>query len=131
VIILDTSFLIDLAKDERLAGALPEDEVPVTTVITYYEIMAGLKRFRSKKEMAFFRRFFAETDILEMTLPAADIASSLGARMAGTGRPANAFDILITGITLAHHGKGIITADADFSEIAKFADINVIGYSPP
>ena len=40
----------------------------------------------------------------------------------------NAFNILIAGIALFHHAGAIITADMDFIEIAKYADIDVIRY---
>ncbi len=128
MIILDTSFLIDYVRDERLQEVPPPEEEPVVTVISFYEIMAGVQRLRSKKEEAFFRRFFTETEILEFTVPAAETASTISARMAAAGRPVNAFDILIAGIALANAAHGILTADADFHEIAKFAEINVIGY---
>ncbi len=128
MIVLDTSFLIDYVRDERLHGVLPAEEIPAATVISYYEIMAGAQRLRSKREEAFFRRLFTEVEILEFTVPAAEIASAIGARMAAAGSPVNAFDILIAGIALANHAHRIVTADADFKEIAKFAEIDTIGY---
>ena len=48
--------------------------------------------------------------------------------MATTGNRVNAFDILIAGIALFHHAGAIITADADFVEIAKYANFDVISY---
>jgi len=128
VIILDTSYLIDFFKNEELKSLIPEHEKPVVTIISYYEIMAGIQRLKSPKEEKFFRHFFSDSEILEFTLPAADIASSIGARMAATGNRVNAFDILIAGIALFYHAGAIITADADFIEIAKYADIEVIRY---
>ncbi|HZD43298.1 MAG TPA: hypothetical protein VE134_04500, partial [Methanomicrobiales archaeon] len=85
-------------------------------------------RLHSKKEEAFFRRLFTETDILEFNVVAADIASTISARMAAAGSPVHAFDILIAGIAMANHARGILTADAGFNEIAKFAEIDVLGY---
>jgi len=40
----------------------------------------------------------------------------------------NAFDVLITGSAIVHRASGIITADRDFGEIAKAADIVVTFY---
>jgi len=128
VIVLDTSYLIDFFKDEDLKNLIPDNEKPAVTVISYYEIMAGIQRLKSPKEEKFFRIFFSEIEILEFTLPSADIASGIGARMAATGNRVNAFDILIAGIALFHHAGTIITADADFTEIAKYADLDVILY---
>ncbi|GAB6283804.1 MAG: hypothetical protein STSR0009_00030 [Methanoregula sp.] len=128
MIVLDTSFLIDFFKDETLADILPSDEQAAVTVISYYEIMAGVHRLRAKRETAFFHAFFASVDILDFTLPAADIASMIGANMSAEGNRVNAFDILIAGIALTHHAPVIITADTDFTAIAKYADIEVRAY---
>ena len=48
--------------------------------------------------------------------------------MASHGNSVNAFDILITGIALAHHSREILTADPDFWEIAKYSGIDVRAY---
>jgi predicted nucleic acid-binding protein len=90
--------------------------------------MAGILRLKSLTEEKLFRHFFPDIEILEFNLPAAEIASGIGARMAATGNRVNAFDILIAGIALFHHAGAIITADKDFFEIAKYAGIEVIRY---
>jgi tRNA(fMet)-specific endonuclease VapC len=95
--------------------------------------MAGIQRLKSLREENFFRHFFSDIEILEFNLPAAEIASGIGARMAATGNRVNASDILIAGIVIAgialfHHAGAIITADKDFFEIAKYAGIEVIRY---
>jgi hypothetical protein len=128
VIVLDTSYLIDFFKNEDLKSIIPDHEKPAVTVISYYEIMAGIQRLKSPVEEKFFRHFFSDIDILDFNLPAAEIASGIGARMAATGNRVNAFDILIAGIALFHHAGAIITADKDFFEIAKYAGIEVIRY---
>lgn len=128
MILLDTSYLIDFFKREDLASVIPDGEKPVVTVISYYEIMAGIRRLKSPREEKFFRHFFGDIEILDLSVPAAEIASDIGARMAAGGDSVNAFDILIAGIALAHHASAIVTADSDFREIAKYAGITVIGY---
>jgi len=128
LIILDTSFLIDYFRNEELADCLPAGEKPAVTVVSYYEIMAGIQRLKSSKEEKFFRHFFSDVEILDLTLPSAEIAAGIGARVSATGNRVNAFDILIAGIALTHHASLIITADADFSEIAKYAGIEVKNY---
>jgi len=59
------------------------------------------------------------------------MAAGIAARMAATGNRVNAFDILIAGIALAHHARAIITADADFTEIAKYTGIDALLYERP
>lgn len=128
MIVLDTSFLIDYFRNEDIAHLLPEGENAAVTTISYYEIMAGIQRLKSPREEKFFRHFFSDVEILDFDLTAADIASGIGARMAKEGNRVNAFDILITGIALAHHAEIIITADTDFNEIAKYAGIEIRVY---
>ena len=129
MIVLDTSFLIDYFRDRELESYLPEGEKAVVTVISYYEIMAGIKRLRSKNEERFFQHFFGTVDILGIDMPAAEIASDITAKLAGLGVQVNAFDVLIAGAAIANRAKSIITADRDFEEIAKAADIDVTFYS--
>jgi tRNA(fMet)-specific endonuclease VapC len=128
LIILDTSFLIDYFRNENLSTFIPPGEKAAVTVISYYEIMAGIRRLKSPKEEKFFLHFFSDVEILDFDLAAADIASGIGARMAKEGNRVNAFDILITSIALAHHAGAIITADTDFNEIAKYAGIKIMNY---
>lgn len=90
MILLDSSFLIDFFRDEKYASFIPENEIPVVSVISYYEIMSGAKRLRSKKEEEFFQRLFAEIEILDFSLPAAHYASAISARMKAAGTPVNA-----------------------------------------
>ena len=127
--LLDSSFLIDFFRDEKYASFIPENEIPVVSVISYYEIMSGAKRLRSKKEEEFFQRLFAEIEILDFSLPAAHYASAISARMKAAGTPVNALDILIAGTACASNVDQIITADKDFEIIARFSDLQVIRYS--
>lgn len=128
MIVLDTSFLIDYFRNEELSSFIPDGEKACVTVISYYEIMAGIRRLKSPREEKFFRHFFSDVEILDFDLAAADIASWIGARMAQEGNRVNAFDILIAGIAVAHHAAVIVTADADFREIAKYTAIEIRGY---
>lgn len=128
MIVLDTSFLIDYFRNEHLSALLPQGEKAAVTVISYYEIMAGIQRIKSPREEKFFRHFFSDVEILDLDVMAADIASGIGARMAKEGNRVNAFDILIAGIALANHAAVIITADTDFNEIAKYAGIEIRNY---
>ncbi len=59
MIVLDTSFLIDYFRGVESTYNLVDDEDVAVTVITYHEIMTGLKRKRRKKEEKFFKRFFS------------------------------------------------------------------------
>ena len=58
MIFLDTSFLIDYARDPNLVEYIEGEKDTVVSVISYHEIMAWLKRLRGKRELNFFREFF-------------------------------------------------------------------------
>jgi predicted nucleic acid-binding protein len=111
-----------------LGAFLPEGEKAAVTVISFYEIMAGIKRLRLHQEGRFFGHFFGTVDILGVDTPSAEIASDITAKLAGLGILVNAFDVLIAGTAIAHRAGTIITADQDFREIAKAADIDVTFY---
>ena len=64
MIVLDTSALIDLFRGgEEVKGVIGGDVT--TTIINYYEIFVGIRRYRSKTEEKFFRRFFSDIRILD------------------------------------------------------------------
>ena len=112
-----------------MVRVIPEGESPAVSVISYYEIMAGIQRLKSPREEKFFRKFFSDIEILELTIPSAEIAGEIGARMASRGNRVNTLDILIAGIAIANHARSIITADTDFQEISKYCGIDVIFYN--
>jgi predicted nucleic acid-binding protein len=128
MILLDTSFLIDFFRNRDLQLYVPEGMRAAVSVISYYEIMAGIKRLRSKQEERFFQHFFGTVDILGVDTPSAEIASDITAKLAGLGVQVNAFDVLIAGTAIANRAGTIVTADRDFEEIAKAADIDITFY---
>jgi len=129
LIVLDTSFLIDYFRNEELRECIPVGEKPAVTVISYYEIVSGLRRAKSVKEERFFQHFFSDIEILPFNLTSAELAAGISGRMAAAGNRVNALDILIAGIALAHHVSLIITADTDFDEIAKYAGLEIRNYT--
>jgi len=129
MIVLDTSFLIDYFKGvEATYDLVSEDDDVAVTVITYHEILTGLKRKRSKREEKFFKRFFSEVKILPFDVNAAEESSNIAARLTAIGKDVNALDILIAGIAIVNGADKIITRDSDFEEIAKVSDIEVVLY---
>ena len=127
MIVLDTSALIDLFRGgEVIRGIIGGDLA--TTVVNYYEIFVGIRRYRSKKEEKFFRRFFSEIKILDFDLAAAERSSEIMARLIALGISVNAFDILISGIAVASESETLITRDRDFESIAKVTELDIKVY---
>lgn len=124
MIILDTSALIDLFRgNDEILKVIGDDAA--TTVINYHEIFVGIKRYKSKNEERFFRRFFSDIKILDLDPTAAEKSSEIMARLLSLGISVNAFDILIAGIAEANGADELITRDSDFQSIARVADLNV------
>jgi predicted nucleic acid-binding protein len=127
MIVLDTSFLIDLFKGERRTLSIIDSDV-ATTIITYHEILSGIKHKKAKKEEMFFRRFFSKIKILEFDLNAAERSSEIMADLLIAGRPVNTLDVLIAGIAIANGAEKIATRDKDFMEISKVSLLETLFY---
>ena len=127
MIVLDTSALIDLFRGgEVIRGVLGGDLA--TTVVNYYEIFVGIRRYRSKKEEKFFPRFFSEIKILDFDLAAAERSSEIMTSLITLGISVNAFDILISGIAVANESETLITKDKDFESVAKVTELDIKVY---
>ncbi|WP_456369477.1 type II toxin-antitoxin system VapC family toxin, partial [Geoglobus sp.] len=113
MIVLDTSYIIDYLRGVDAARDLVDDgdEIAIT-VITYHEIMTGLKRKKSRREEKILRRFLSEIRILPFDINAANESSSIAARLMAVGKAVNALDILIAGIAIASGAERIITGDS-------------------
>ncbi len=129
MIVLDTSYIIDYLRGVDAARDLvgDGDEIAIT-VVTYHEIMTGLKRKKRRREEKILRRFLSEIRILPFDINAADESSSIAARLMAVGKAVNALAILIAGIAIASGAEKIITGDSDFLEIAKVSNIEVVLY---
>jgi tRNA(fMet)-specific endonuclease VapC len=127
MIVLDTSVMIDLFRGNEKAGSYLTSET-ATTVITSYEILAGIKHRKAKTEERFFHRFFSDILPLEMNRSAAENAADIMGSLLTLGTPINTLDVLIAGISLAHGAEKIVSRDKDFLQIGKIADIEINVY---
>ncbi len=140
MIVLDTTYLIDffIGMKETLAAfeikeiddldiALDFDSDVATTVVTFHEIMSGVKHKKVKKEERFFRRFFSETPVLDFDLRAAEKSSEIMGILLTMGKPVNALDVLIAGIAVTNGADKIASADKRFDEISKVTGLEILG----
>ena len=74
MIVVDTSTLIDFFRGIEKTREFMDDDV-TTTVMSYYEILSGVKHRKARKEEHFFRRFFSEIEVLDFDRKAAEEAS--------------------------------------------------------
>ena len=98
-------------------------------VISYHEILSGVKQKKAKKEERFFRNFFSKIPILPYTQLTAEHSSSLSATLSSIGCKINALDVLIAAIAIENGAEKILSRDQDFLEIAKIGDIQSIIYT--
>ena len=127
MIILDTSFLIDLFRGKDGLLDYVDDEI-ATTVINYHEILSGVKQKKAKKEEQYFRNFFSKIPVLPYTKLTAEHSSSISALLSNIGEKINALDVLIAAIAIENGADKILSKDKDFLTISKIGDIKSIIY---
>ncbi len=128
MIVLDTSVLIDYFKGENRSFDIIENSDAVTTVITYHEILSGIKHKKARKEEIFFRRFFSDIKVLDFDLKASEESSEIMSRLLNIGKIVNTLDVLIAGIAVTNGADKIVSRDKDFLEISKVTGLEIEVY---
>ena len=127
MIVFDTSALIDFFRGEEKTREFMGENV-TTTVVSYYEILSGVKHRKARKEEQFFRKFFSEIEVLDFDREAAEKASDIMGRLLSLGTPVNSMDVLIAGIATANRAEKIVSKDRDFLSIGKISEFEVLVY---
>ena len=78
------------------------------SIITYYEIVSGLKHRDAQKQLDQFLEFSSQNTIVPLTQEAADDAANIYADLRKTGQPIDDIDLLIAGTAIAN-GLVVIT----------------------
>lgn len=125
MIVLDTSVLIDYFRGKNSSFDFVSNSDAATTVVTYHEILSGIKHRKAKKEEAFYRRFFSDIKILDLDLKAVEESSDIMARLLSQGRVVNTLDVLISGIAMTNGADKIVSRDKDFLEISKVTGLEI------
>lgn len=127
MIVLDTSALIDLFRGSDQIQAFVSDDA-ATTMISCYEIFAGINHRRSEREEQFFRRFFSGIEILDFDMRAAEKAGAIMGQLLSQGTPVNTLDVLIAGTAIANGAERLISRDRDFEKISQVSELAVLIY---
>ncbi|RLE72929.1 MAG: type II toxin-antitoxin system VapC family toxin [Thermoprotei archaeon] len=128
MILLDTSFIIDLFKNPGKVEEyldLIDKEGACLASISYFEIFRA-KRFMGKREISYFSQLFNTYPVYTFNLLAAEKASEIWMKLERLGEMINVLDVMIGGIMLANGVGKIITRDKDFQTMSKIVDIEVI-----
>lgn len=73
------------------------------SIITFYEILSGLKHRDASKQLDFFLKFAKHNSILPLTKESTTISSDLYARLRKGGKMLDDIDILIAGVSIANN----------------------------
>lgn len=93
---------------EKFEAYLKVYDTLTLSIITYYEIVSGLKHRDAHKQLALFLDFAAQNTILPLTQRVADVAAELYADLRKTGQPIDDIDLLIAGTAIAN-GLRLVT----------------------
>ena len=127
MIVLDTSALIDLFRGSGQIGEFVGEDT-ATTMISCYEIFAGVNHRKAKREEQFFRRFFSEMEIFDFDMRAAEKAGEIMAQLLTQGTPVNTLDVLIAGTAITNGAERLISRDRDFEKISQVSELAILIY---
>lgn len=102
----------------RFATYLAEQTVIPFSIVTYYEIVSGLKHRDARKQLQAFLDFARQNVILPLTEEAADLAAERYAELRLQGQPIDDIDLLIAGTALAQQRILVTRNREHFQRIA-------------
>ncbi len=72
------------------------------SIITYYEILSGLKHRDSQRRLNYFLEFISYHKILPVTKDSMEISAEIYAKLRNKGKPVDDIDLLIAGVVIAN-----------------------------
>lgn len=88
------------------------------SIITYYEILSGLRFRDAHKRLDVFNLLMESNNVIPLTLEATDIASTLYATLRHAGTAVDDMDLLIASIALEHDWALVTHNQRHFGKIA-------------
>jgi tRNA(fMet)-specific endonuclease VapC len=102
---------------ERFQAYLKEYDKINISIITYYEIVSGLKHRDAQKQLTSFQEFVSYNTVLPLTTSSAIISADIYANLRNKGTPIDDIDILIAGIAIANDLIIVTNNTRDFGKI--------------
>lgn len=87
------------------------------SIISYYEILSGLRFRDAHKRIEVFRLLMESNNIIPLTLEATNIASGLYATLRHAGTPIDDIDLFIASIALEHNWALVTHNQRHFGKI--------------
>ncbi len=106
--LIDTDILSLFFKNQRgvvsgFHSYLAEYNRINISIITYYEILSGLKHRDAHKQLDAFLEFVSQNELIPLSEASAAISADIYADLRKEGKPLDDIDILIAGIALANN----------------------------
>ena len=87
------------------------------SIITYYEVLSGLKHRDALRQLNSFEEFVKQNAVLPLTEHSATISSDLYAGLRKAGKPIDDIDILIAGVALSNNLSLVTHNEEHFKRI--------------
>ncbi|MCP6762076.1 MAG: type II toxin-antitoxin system VapC family toxin [Fischerella sp. CENA71] len=87
------------------------------SIITYYEIVSGLKHRDAHKQLTSFLEFVSYNTVLPLTTDSTTISGDIYAKVRKKGTPVDDIDILIAGIAITNDLVLVTNNHRDFEKI--------------
>lgn len=72
------------------------------SIVTYYEILSGLKHRDAQKQLSSFLEFAARNNVLPLTERSTSLSAEIYANLRLNGTPVDDIDLLIAGVAIAN-----------------------------
>ena len=102
---------------ERCQAYLNDYDKINISIITYYEIVSGLKHRDAQRQLTSFQEFISYNTVLPLSTSSATISADIYAILRNKGTPINDIDILIAGIAIANDLIIVTNNIRDFGKI--------------
>ncbi|MBS9395473.1 MAG: type II toxin-antitoxin system VapC family toxin [Dolichospermum sp. LBC05a] len=102
---------------ERFQAYLNDYDKINISIITYYEIVSGLKHRDAQKQLTSFQEFVSYNTVLPLSTSSATISADIYANLRNKGTPIDDIDILIAGIAIANNLIIVTNNIRDFGKI--------------
>lgn len=96
------------------------------SIITYYEILSGLKHRSNAARATEFQKFCELNVILPLTKTSAEISAEIYARLRRSGTPIDDIDILIAGVAIE---RGLRLATNNRKDFEKIEELEIVDWS--
>ncbi len=100
--ILSMFFRGNTAVIAQFAAYLQQHPTIQISIITYYEIVSGLRHRNAERQIESFLRFTSQNTVLPLTEQSVTIAAESYAKLRAQGTPIDDIDLLIAGVAIAN-----------------------------